>query len=487
MASILDWDADTRIQVTWDSTPGLKREANRLKTVLSKNVYAELLAKIDKANKDLREFTHQNRYLEAVRNKRRVGVHRQRIADFRKIRRSARSLHNVVIGRKSWNCHHPHMVNIRLEPQPWDAAGVDGNKLKFRILLSCMHQAGNVPGAIPVWKWQELEIEPAEAQDVSSNPTTGLLFMSNSQTSQGHNAPSSDIKGSPKSLAANTVKKGVRFAIDNPSTNVPVPISIATLAAPITDMCSAVHSTPCSIRTCIGFLLDDHASSIAHRHDVFVLGDGKSADAQPQSLEKLLASWKQIGRRRPPGTIFFSRRDRIFIAASLASSVLQLDGSWLKKHWRSCDIFFLPKAGSNPDAVHHPYLSWDVPQKDNLDALTSSDPHSPFAVHLIHGEVFFPLGLTLVELSLGQTWADLEKAEEMDSKETMKNLKTALNYVYDESGPRYGDVVRRCLFWPIDFREPTLEDDEFQQSVLETIVMPLIEDWKDFDGSLRIR
>lgn len=477
--------------MTWDSTPSLGRELKRLKTVLSKNVYAELLAKIDKANKDLREFTHQNRYLEAVRSRRRIGVHRQRIADFKKIRRSARSLHNVVIGRKPWNCGHPHVVNIRLEPQPWDAAGVDGNKLKFRILLNCMHQAGNVPGTIPaVWKWQEVEIEPAEAasaQDVSPNSTAGSVSISKGQISQGHIAPCSDIKGSPNSLAADTIKKGVRFAIGGPSTNVPVPVSIATLAAPITDMCSALHSTPCSIRKCIGFLLDDHASSIAHRHDVFVLGDGESADAQPQSLEKLLASWKQIGRRRPPGTIFFSRRNRLFIAASLASSVLQLDGSWLKKHWRSCDIFFLLKAGSNPDAVHHPYLSWDVPQKDKHDALTSSDPHSPFAVHLIHNEVFFPLGLTLLELSLGQTWADLEKAEEMDSKETMKNLKTALDYVYGDSGPRYGDVVRRCLFWPIDFREPTLEDNEFQQSVLETIVMPLIEDWKDFDGSLRIR
>lgn len=46
---------------------------------------------------------------------------------------------------------------------------------------------------------------------------------------------------------------------------------------------------------------------------------------------------------------------------------------------------------------------------------------------------------------------------------------------------RYGDAVRRCLDCPFDFRELTFENDDFQEAVYDTIVVPLAQDLKDFN------
>ena len=45
-----------------------------------------------------------------------------------------------------------------------------------------------------------------------------------------------------------------------------------------------------------------------------------------------------------------------------------------------------------------------------------------------------------------------------------------------------GDVVRRCLDCPYDFRELTFENPKFQEAVYNTILMPLAQDLDDFEG-----
>lgn len=471
---------DASGKVTWDTAPSLKREVQRLKTVLSKSVYEELFTTIHRDNKDLREFTHQNRYLEAVRHKRR-GT-RQHSADFKKIRRSARSLHHVVIGGESWKCSCRHVAYIRLEPQAEDYVSNASRQPTFRIILSCKKKDTTS-------KWQEIEVKPTETTAIHQDTVQSIsLTVQNTTASTEQGLRSVKLSSKTNTVPAKATQvrktaKTVRFIESNlSSTSIALPMDRLPSRLPITDICSALHSDICTSHKCIGFLTHECASSITHRHDVFFLGS--RVDPQPQSLESLLTSWKQVTRRTPTGPIFFSRRERLFIAASLASSVLQLDGSWLKKRWSSRDVYFLPSNEPATNAFYHPYLSSEVLRNDSASpCTTSSRAPSPTVAHVLHDEVLLPLGLTLMELSLGQTSADLEKAEGMDHSETMRNLRIALSCVYDESGLRYGDVVRKCLFWPFDSREPTLDDDDFRNSILELIVMPLIEDWKAFEGS----
>ena len=171
-------------------------------------------------------------------------------------------------------------------------------------------------------------------------------------------------------------------------------------------------------------------------------------------------------------SLFLSRHDRLFIAVTLASSVLQLEKtSWLKRQWRSCDISFHCPDGSNvkasKKALAYPYISWKASAV--MSDLESSTECTLLKKHLIRSEALFALGLVL----------------DKDSNEAITELYTArrlLDRVYDESGGNYGDVVCRCLFCPFDVREASLDNDDFQQAVFDDIVTPLFNDLEAFEG-----
>ena len=255
---------------------------------------------------------------------------------------------------------------------------------------------------------------------------------------------------------------------------------------PINDICTAV-SEYCGVRQGIGFLTDDIVGQ--HRHEVYLVDEKNRQGLDPKSLEYLL----QVSKQRAPG-FNLSRRDRLYIALTLASSVLQLDGTlWLKKQWRSGDILFLPlenpKASAPRVDFAHPYVSWKVSPEDADTALIADASRMNIA-HRIPSEILFVLGITLTELCFGQNIYDMRVQEDVDSNEVMTNFNTAsrlIEYVYSESGSRYGDVVRRCLKCPPDVRDASLDNEEFQEAVFESIVTPLRQDFEDFNGSSRIR
>lgn len=255
---------------------------------------------------------------------------------------------------------------------------------------------------------------------------------------------------------------------------------------PINDICTAVYEQ-CGVRQGIGFLTDESLGQ--HRHNVYLVDEKVRQGVDPQSLEYLL----QVSKQRGPG-FTLSRRDRLYIAVTLASSVLQLDGtSWLKRQWKSGDILFLPledrtSSTSRVDFAH-PYVSWKVSPADANTALVADASRSTIS-HRIPSEVLFVLGITLTELCFGQNIYDMRIEEDIDKTETITNFNTAsrlIDYVYNESGTRYGDVVRRCLKCPPDVRDATLDNEGFQAAVFESIVTPLRQDFEDFNGGSRIR
>ena len=225
--------------------------------------------------------------------------------------------------------------------------------------------------------------------------------------------------------------------------------------SPIENICTAVHQQH-NVRQGIGFLTDDVAGQ--HRHNVYLVDEEVRLEVDPKSLEDLL----RVSKQRSPG-LSLSRRDRLYIAVTLASSVLQLDGtSWLKKQWRSGDILFLPledgKTSKPRVDFAHPYVSWKVSPDDTQKALVA-EASGAMIGHRIPSEVLFVLGVTLTELCFGQNIYDLRIEQDIDMTDVMTNFNTAsrlIDHVYDESGSRYGDVVRRCLKCPLMSEMPAL-------------------------------
>lgn len=247
-----------------------------------------------------------------------------------------------------------------------------------------------------------------------------------------------------------------------------------------------MHETS-GVKEVVGFLTDESISQ--YRHKVHFLDEKVQPYMDPESLKHILETSKQ--RRLGFG---LSRRDRLYIALTLASSVLQLGGTlWLNRQWTSGDILFLPMGnqGSATPKMDfaNPYVSWKVCQADSSPNLIT-DQDQNFVAHRIPSEILFVLGITLTELCFGQNISELRIEDDHDSTEIMTNFNTASRLipdVYSESGERYGDVVRRCLKCPPDVRDASLDNEEFQAAVFDSIVTPLSQDFEDFNGSRRIR
>jgi hypothetical protein len=315
--------------------------------------------------------------------------------------------------------------------------------------------------------WQEIDTEPAEVleNDSSSLKATGSVSISNIGV-PGKKVQFAAVASALQSVARSKLQTQSDFAA-------------------ISDICSALcsfasdHDLPAPL----GFISADADSN--QRYNVYLMKK-LSKDMQTRTLENLLAASQNKARaRHGNGNVLFSRRDRLFLATTLACSVLQLHGSWLKAQWRSRDIVFTEDENTNIAMLEHPYISCHI--SDTEDGLQVPRLKRTVSA-LIRSEVLFPLGLALVELSLGHTLADMRETEDYDSIDTLADLKTAcrlLQDVYCESGSRYGDVVDKCFFWS-GSNHAKLDDEGLQQAVFDSIVSPLIEDFNDFRGMSRI-
>jgi hypothetical protein len=284
------------------------------------------------------------------------------------------------------------------------------------------------------------------------------------------------------------IDKKVQFAVvTTPLASLPWPkIPDAPPPLPIPDFCSVLckMGVTGNIKKYMGSISDD--CDATHRY-CFYLMEKHEKKVETQSLEDLLgSSLHSIGSHASRPAFLFSRRDRLFLAATLASSVLQFHGSWLKSYWRSRDILFPKPEDTSKTVVEHPYLAGHGVSK----APTTTDPATRTITNpLIPSDILFPLGLVLVELSLCQSISMLRTPDDEDVVEAYANLKTAtrlLNRVYAESGFKYGDVVTQCLRWS-ETRNSSADDEDFQELVFQKIVSPLVEDLRDFEGKGRIR
>lgn len=248
---------------------------------------------------------------------------------------------------------------------------------------------------------------------------------------------------------------------------------------PIDGICSGIYETN-PVETGIGFL----AEAGIIKHSLYHV----SADPRPGLRTTSLARLLQASGHKPAGC-HVNRKDRLYIAATLASSVLQLDSTpWLKTQWTSRDIRFhleddistIPSRA----VVLHPYLSGDI---HSADAEASYTVEAPILkTHLVRSEALLNLGLTLVEICLGKTLADSKQPDDVNSNDTITRLNTAQRLLDDvdaEGGDKYGDVVRRCLFCPFEVRDFSLDNETFQQVVFDHVVTPLVDSLNDFNGN----
>lgn len=437
-----------------------EREFKKIKDVLSKSIYAGYIDKIKSANSTLQTLMEQSEYRENIWQKRRSP--KRQLLSIKTARRIAHSLYDIIARGEFWNCkcRDQHRAQIRLDVFSSNDFPETSGIPKFRLML--ISKASPEPS--DSWHWQEVETESAF------------------KDTQPREAKSASKKANPPMVREAKVKFAV---VAIPLESVPWPkIESIPFGSPIENLCTALcaikANSMCEERKFIGFVTDDN-----HRHTFYAVGDS-SINLQLQSLEALLMSSSGSRNIQSPSKIVLRRRDRLRLAASLASSILRFHGSWMKAHWRTKDIMLRLSEDGNkaPDFI---YLAQQTPENADQPATLMSQQNS-LSTHLIRNEILFPLGLALVELSLGQTIASLRKPEDDDPVDAVANLKTALRNLPDvrnESGIVYEEVVDKCFFWP-GRKDIEFDDEDFQRTMFELIVLPLLEDLKHFEGKYQI-
>lgn len=281
-------------------------------------------------------------------------------------------------------------------------------------------------------------------------------------------------------MSVSEEKRKIQFASSSTTVCVEPMYRSFNTAGPIDDLCSTLSS--CKVadtrlqQDAIGYISNqssdtcynmrllrsiDQGINLSSLRDFL---DGSNTDSSAQFSDEL------------------SRRDRLYLAAVLACAVFQLHGSWLKQQWGTKDILFAHDH-SQSTGFEQPCLVWQVP------GLSTCQNPTPPSSNRIHNEILLPLGVALIELSLGKTISALYRVEDQGASESLTHFNTAtrtLRNVYCESGFNYGDVVKGCLYWSRNNGE-RFDDQQFDESVFDTVVSPLLRDFDYFEGTSQMR
>ena len=144
----------------WDNYSVIEREMEKIKMTLKRRVYKELLDDIDRANKDLQEFTQQDIALEPMKRKRRS---KRPITELKLIRKHAASLYQVLMNDKVWkcSCKTHHIASLRLEARPQTSEMTRTSTptdYVFRVMITVSDHADTSGVAM---RWEEIEVIPS--------------------------------------------------------------------------------------------------------------------------------------------------------------------------------------------------------------------------------------------------------------------------------------------------------------------------------------
>ena len=477
--------------------------------------------RVQRNNDMLSNLTSQNLELEPLRADRTQILSKH----LRKVQRQAKNLYNVINTGWTCQCSDPHKAHLRLDSR---ISGIEKEcedgpaSLRFAVVFS----RDTMPNQRSPWYWQETEIqlidplqEPKSETRLPVEETVPLNVEKTELQSQFSatgllSRASAFFQKTPatsRKKATNAVKKGVRFevAFQNPLKNT-APTTLSSLPnshlkelPQIKDLCLTIqnYSKPNVLTNhCLGYLsYKSEPQALA----VYPAHPPASRDSHPQppmvsSLADLL--WNHDNPARPYNQRL-SRADRLELALTVASSILQLhDTPWLQTNSMSkADIHLIARKAQAdqltrledpPRAFIFSTFQPDSTNAGPTPATTAPSPHSPSFPGIPRNITLFALSVLLIELCLSRPFETLRNPtlDPLDANgkpNVLTDISTAsrlMDDIYQEAGHRYGDAVRRCLHCDFNQRTTSLDDDAFRQAVYEGVVVPIGEVVRDFKG-----
>ena len=201
-----------------------------------------------------------------------------------------------------------------------------------------------------------------------------------------------------------------------------------------------------------------------------------------------------ISHHRRPGELGvekarMSRLERYSIAATLASSLLQLYNSpWVGESWSKNDIYFVKAAEGSP-IFDRPYITRRFKSSLGGDSIA---PGNKASIGDNSAKSIEALGIMLLELCFGEAIEDQpfrKKYLGADGQPNdMTDFCTAKQWWQDhalgEGGPEFHTTIRRCLFCAFAPKSTNLEDDELCAALYSDVVEPLETTLRQFTSEL---
>ncbi|KAJ5771875.1 hypothetical protein N7520_002404 [Penicillium odoratum] len=405
----------------------------KLRKILDRAVYDDLLAKISDINTILKTLIDQSDHQHDTK-KRQHNWH-YLLKRFQKARKHAEGLFKAVTGGTYWRCQckDHHCVHLQLQTNPLESRGKSSSRnfdtgTQFRIIFSNTHEQDSTC----LWTWSEVMFEAWQVEDI--------------------------VKVSSLSLHDETKitrhKSSVQFDIPVEKATI---LEISKDAPPIQDFCASlcVASSHAIRRECIGSITNELDTSVKYTmHAVKML----PKPVPQRSLQEVLSH--------------ISRQERLHLAAGLACGVIQLYDNWLKAWWDSSDVYLVAASDGRNVILDDIYLPWSFSSK------STPPPRKDLHYSNIGTNRLLPLGLALVELSLGKSLHELIEPDSENQHIPVTKLETAsklVEMVYKESGTNYADAVNSCLSW-----STLCFEKRFEERFFDTVVSPLLKDLVNF-------
>ncbi|RYP33747.1 hypothetical protein DL767_004614 [Monosporascus sp. MG133] len=423
-----------------------KKYYKRLEFSIRKSDYDDLMATLRRANSSLHRLTTQSLSLENSQNS--CKLDDEPIKNFKAIHDRAQGFYSALCSSWKCPCHADHSVSLRLESRIDDAqsdenANEDEESMRnsFHVVFRYSHGGPVKPcgstASVKPWAWEEADVRITIE-------------------SQSHIDTAPAARGSSRG-------KRVRFAIQAEDA-VKAALKPTPNLQPIQDLCAAISTLQTPQRdVCLSLLANEYAKQ---KYGILIY----PSKAPPTNTD----AWSISTLRSVLEDTEFARRDRLRLAVTLSSSVLQLhETPWLDENWGKDDILFIKR--SEKTAYHHPFVSQGIARKGQRPSTIT-----PWMRRIIRNQTLYALGVSLIELWYGKPISQFHKPEDGPLGDPMTEFNTAdrlVDELYNEAGGKYSDAVRRCIRCDFDCRANSLNDIAFQRAVYEGVVAQLKENF----------
>lgn len=414
---------------------------------MNKKAIKALLEELDDCNKELERFTEKSEKIETIRKT----VKPAYASRLQRLQGYAKSLHDSLCFVCS--CKASHTTSLQLEPRGnLFASGIKKtSKTSFTISFTTITAASDDTKDAS-WSWQAAEVLVDDEDSVAT----------------------------PLSSPKPRMSKSVSFS-SPPPYSITDPVADLSLSSPnlsslneVKDICASIRQMQASR---LGFSLDSK-SRLRGAHLIDTAATQVSS-AETVTLQDLLDRPPMVSGRRAK----LSKKERYSLALTLASSVLYLNSTpWLHDQWAAKDIrFHKTTTTTRPVDVECPYVA---------PAVVDLSKERPKGRAFSKNTVLLALAIALLELYFG-TSAEKYQENELGASDASLHgnpwmlcsmAHTWAEESQDDLSAAFLSAVRHCLRC---FSDPgaSLQDAEFLQAAVESIVLPLQEELHQFLGT----